>query len=474
MKHKWCIFWAVSLLAILMQANIFAQSKPLVQIESKNITSEEDLVISVSSESPNNNQEGLAYQFPEINFFRKVGVSRGKASRLVNNQLVNVSIYSQHYRPINAGIFQIPTLEFIIHQQSVKSEPFSITVIKAIETMKPEKEESKIDLPKEVLGNKNKIFLLVSSNVYRPYVGQGFTLKFSIYIPENNSEELAFDRNDLQIPIQLQKLKLTNCWQENFDLQEEKIISTIWQGVKYKEYRFFQSTYYALDNQTIQIPSLKLRLMKISHKGSEVQKTPIEYKSVPFQISPQKLPVGISPTKIPIGTYTLQETVSKENSNTGDKIIYSYRLIGDGNPFAINESEIESDYFLRFTTLSKEELIFPFRDKMFGNNSQKIQIIPKQPGKFALKKYFYWVFFNTNKAQVDTLYSKIELNIKGKPEDALLNTEEEQDEVYRNIEKISSAQKIWGTFTNWQQIANLIMFVLFIVFVYLLIGSRKK
>lgn len=453
---------------------INAQTKPQIQIEGKSISTEEDLVISISSEQTTNNIEGAPYQFPEINFFRKVGVSRGKASRLVNNQLVNVVIYSQHYRPMNAGIFQIPALEVILNQQSSKSEPFSVTVVKGIESNIQKEPLAALEVPKEILGNKEKIFLLVSSNVYRPFVGQGFTLKFSIYIPENNVDELTFDRNDLQIPIQLQKLKLTNCWQENFDLQEEKVVSTIWQGVKYKEYRFFQSTYYALDNQVIQIPSLKLRLMKISRKGTEVQKSPIEFKSIPFQIIPKKLPKGISPTKIPIGKYELKETVSKSKGSTGEKITYSYSLIGDGNTFSIEDTEVESDYFLRFTTMSKEELVFPYRDKMFGNNSQKIQIIPKQPGKFALKKYFYWVYFDTDKSQIDTLYSKIDLRIQGKPEDAKLDTKIDEDEVYRGIEDISSTKKAWGSFTNWQLIANLILFILFTVFVFLVIGTRKK
>jgi hypothetical protein len=460
MAHLGCLF-------------AYGQTKPSVQIESKSISTEEDLVISVSSEQTSSS-ESIPYQFPEINFFRKVGVSRGKASRLINNQLVNVVIYSQHYRPINAGIFQIPAIEVIIHEQSIKVEPFEITVVKGIENPVQEEQLALVEIPKEILVNKNKIFLLVSSNVYRPFVGQGFTLKFSLFIPENNVEELEFDRNDLQIPIQLQKLKLINCWQENFDLQEEKVISTVWQGIKYKEYRFFQSTFYALDNQVISIPSLKLRLMKVSRKGTEVQKIPIEYKSVPFQIIPKRLPKGISPTKIPVGHYELKEYVSKSKLSTGEKIIYSYSLIGDGNTFAIEDREVESDYFLRFTTFNKEEFVFPTKEKMIGNNSQKIQIIPKQPGKFALNKYFYWIYFNTDKSQLDTLYSSVELEVRGTPEDAKLNTSEEPSEVYKGIENISSVVKTWDNWSNWQRVVNLILFVLFSVFVFLLIGSRKK
>jgi len=474
MNFKHFNFWLFFLLAFAMFEPMFAQTKPHVQIESKNISTEEDLVISISSEQPSNASEGVPYQFPEINFFRKVGVSRGKASRLINNQLVNVVIYSQHYRPINAGIFQIPSLEIVLFQQSTKLEAFSLTVVKGIEPIQKEEQLSTIDIPKEVLANKNNKFLLVSSNVYRPFVGQGFTLKFSLYIPENNEEELSFDRNDIQIPIQLQKLKLTNCWQENFDIQQEKIISTTWQGIKYKEYRFFQSTYYALDDQVINIPALKLRLMKTIKKGTEVQKIPVEFKSFPFQIKPKRLPKGISPTKIPIGKYELKETINKVIGSTGQEFIYTYNLIGDGNTYAIEDTEVESDYFLRFTTLSKEELVFPFKDKMFGNNSQKIQIIPKQPGKFALKKYFYWVYFNTEKAQIDTLYSAIDLTIQGKPEDAKLNTKEERDELYRGIENISSTQKYWDAYANWQRVANLVLAILFIVFLYLIIGTRKK
>ena len=472
---KWfCTFWSKFIWLMMLAQVGYGQVKPMVQVEGKNISTEEDLVISVSSEQTSTVQEGIPYQFPEINFFRKVGVSRGKASRLVNNQLVNVAIYSQHYRPINAGIFTVPALEVVLFQQSVKIEPFSVTVVKGLESPIKESQLAPFEVPKEVLSNKNKTFLLVSSSEYTPFVGQGFTLKFSLFVPENNVEELEFDRNDLQVPLLLKKLKPSNCWQENFDLQDTKVISTVWQGIKYKEYRFFQSTFYALDNQLIRIPSLNLRLMRVSRKGSEVQKIPIDFKSIAFFIKPKALPKGVSPTKMPVGTYELKETVTKQRAATGDKILYSYQLIGDGNTFAIEEPEVESDYFLRFSTISKEQSVFPFRDKMFGNNSQKIQIIPKQPGKFALRKYFSWIYFNTEKEKVDTLYSSIILDIQGKPEDAKLDTKDESSEIYKGIEKVSTEIDYWNQWSNWKHLVNLLLFVLFLVFIFVLIRIGKK
>lgn len=474
MKRHICLWFLFLIGFYLNPMECNAQNKPSVQIEGKSISTEEDLVISVSAEQPANATEGIPYKFPEINFFKKVGVSRGKASTLVNNQMVSEVIYSQHYRAVNPGIFQIPELEVLLFQQSVKTEPFTVTVVKGIEVPKVEDFFPKSELTKDILPSKNKLFLLVSSNEYQPYVGQGFTLKFSLFIPEDNEQELEFDRNDIQIPLQLQKLKPSNCWQENFDLQTEKIISTTFQGKKYKEYRFYQATFYALDNQIIKIPSLKLRLSKIQKKGNEVQKTPIEFSSIPFQIKPKNLPKGISPTKIPVGRYELREEIDRNSIRTGQKIEYKSSFVGDGNTFAIEDPEVESDYFLRFTTLNKEEVIFPSGDKMFGNNSQKIQIIPRQPGKFELKKYFYWVYFNTDKGKLDTLYSKLTLDVKGGPSDAHLNTAEESSEIYQGIENLSSLENTWNTWENWRKITQIILFILVIIFGYLLTSRTKK
>jgi hypothetical protein len=455
-------FFVLSLFLKTRAFSVKAQGKSdiIVQVEAKNISTEEDLVLSVTSPVAINSQESIAYKFPEINFFTKIGVSRSKSSNYVNGQLVNSFTYSQHYKPSNPGIFKIPALEIIFNQHAVKLESFTLVVTRGIMIPEIPQDVSFGNIPKEVQ-NVNKPFLVVSSTNYHPFVGQGFTVKFSLFIPENNTEELNFDRNDLQIPLLIQKIKPSNCWQENFDLQEEKVLSVILNKKKYTEYRFFQSTYFALDTSPISIPSLNLRLLKSTSSGSELQKVSILFSSAALRILPKPLPYK-SLSNIPVGVFELKESVSQENAKTGQKLIYKASLVGDGNSILWDIKKLESDFFIDFEQLNFSTTVFPYKDRMFGDNSQKIQIIPKQPGKFALKKYFYWVYFNTKTEKLDTLSSTIVLQVEGKPSDLKLNTENEVSEIYKGLERPNSLDLSWNRWVNWRQIVNFIIFLLFI------------
>lgn len=450
-----------------------AQTNPeiTVQVDSKNISTEEDLVISVTSQIASNSGEPISYKFPEINFFTKIGVSRSKSSSYANGQLVTTFTYSQHYRASNSGIFNIPASEIIFNQQAVKLEAFSVIVTKGINLASIKDELKLTSIPKEIQVN-NKPFLLVSSSNYHPYVGQGFTIKISLYIPESNAEHLEFDRNDLQLPLLIQKIKPVNCWQENFDLEEEKIVSVELNKKKYTEYRFFQSTYFALDPSAIRIPSLTLRLVKSVDKGEEGQKVNVFFKSPVVFIQPKSLP-DKAMNNLPVGVFSLKESISRANVKTGEKLIYNFSLQGDGNSILWEKKKIESDFFIDFLRLNSSVTVFPLRDQMFGDNSEKIQIIPKQPGKFALNKYFNWVYFNTQTEQLDTLESNIILQVVGKPSDLKLDTKDEVSELYQGIENDKSSDLTWNRWANWRQLFNILVVLMFVVALYVMARTPK-
>jgi hypothetical protein len=443
-----------------------------VQVESKNISTEEDLVISVSSQVISSSNEPISFKFPEINFFKKIGISRSKSSSYINSQLITTFTYSQHYEPSNSGIFNVPVLEILFNQQSVTLDGFKVIVTKGINLPTIDEEIPLTSIPKEIQVS-NKPFLLVSSNNYHPLIGQGFTLKFSLFIPENNTEKLEFDRNDLQLPFLIQKIKPTNCWQENFELEEEKIVSVTFNKKKYTEYRFFQSTYFALDLTPIRIPSLTLRVVKKSNeKGDEGQKSNVFFKSPFVLIQPKSLP-NKAINNLPVGVFSLKESISQSVGKTGQKLIYKFSLKGDGNGILWDKKKLESDFFIDFVRLNSSISVFPFKDQMFGDNSEKIQIIPKQPGKFALNKYFNWVYFNTQTESLDTLESTIILQIEGKPSDLKLNTKNEVSELYQGLEKDKSVDLSLNRWINWRQFFNTLVVLLFLIVLIVVIRTPK-
>ena len=440
------------------------------QIGSKSISQDENFILSFTLASAENASATLpSYKFPELLNFKKQGISRAKASKSINGQIVNTYTFSQYYLPDKPGNFEIKNEYIEVANQTFRLEPFEIVVSPALET----EEFTEELLPSELILTSNDPLFVITSNTRKPFVGQGFTLKMSFFVPESNVQEFEFDRNDIQIPALISKMKPKFCWEENFGITTEQIIKVSINKKKYTEYRFFQATYFALQNQKIQIPALKFKIISVIRKGLEAIKKPVFFTSAPLEIKLRDLPHHPLSDKVPVGIFQLKESISSLNSKTGQPLQYTASLIGDGNEALWNYKTPESDYFMNFVPISVQTTVAPFQEKMFGNKTDKIQIIPKQPGKFALSHYFNWIYFNVKTEQFDTLKSKIVLDITGNSSDHVLNTDRAEDEVYRGIENKNTLEVSWARWVNWSQLVNLILIFLAIVIAFLVLKKPK-
>ena len=446
---------------------LFAQNKEKidVQIGSKNITSVDQFSLQFTITS---SEQAPTYRFPEISGFRKLGVSRSKSSNFENDQVVQTLTFTQYYQPNAPGSISVPLLELEVNKQIFRIDPFVIQVIPGQE--KTEELPSEIQLPDQVEFSTNKPFFLIRSDINRPFVGQAFTLTMSLFVPKNNSDELSFDRNDIQIPALIQKIRPRNCWEENFGLQAERIVQVNFKGKKYTEYRFFQATYFPLDTKVIQIPAVRFRLFRVGRLRENIS---FSLNSVAFSITPRPLPKHALAGKVPVGRYTLIESLDRNQSKTGDKLIYQSKVLGDGNSILWDTKEVASDYFMSFNLLSTERSVYPMGDQMFGNKSDIVRIIPEQPGKFALGNYFNWIFFNVDKERFDTLRSKLEITVVGQPRDRKLDTSLEKGGLYDSIENQDSMEVHWNRWVNWRQLVNFVLLIMFGFIVFLFWRASK-
>lgn len=429
----------------------------------KNITLEENFALSFVIKSVNPSLESPSYKFPELPGLRKLGVSRSKATDIQNGDPIYSFTFSQYYQASSAGTLLVPPTEVVVNQQSLKVEGFALVVSPSAQKEEVvEEDKAQIE---DLFKGQNSVFLAVSTTQPQPFVGQGFNIKFSLFIPDDNSTRYSFDRNDLQIPVLIQKIRPKNCWEESFGLQEVKVSKVVYKNKKYTEYRFFQSTYFALDAKNIYIPSLSLQLLKNAER--------VVFSSRPLVITPKELPNHPLKGKVPVGDFRLEESVSRTSVNTGDTIIYVSSVIGDGNSILVESKLPESDYFLNFYSAGSQSSVFPFGDKMLGNKTEKMLIIPTQPGKFALKSYFNWIFFNIRTAAYDTLHSDVLLTVSGQPSDRLLNTQSETMLLYRNLEKLAAAKVIGYRWGDWRLIFNVLL-GLILCWLFLLIMKAKK
>ena len=134
---------------------------------------------------------------------------------------------------------------------------------------------------------------------------------------------------------------------------------------------------------------------------------------------------------------------------------------------------MESDYFLNFSPLGTQSSVYPYGDKMLGNKTEKILIIPSQPGKFALKSYFNWIYFNTRTAAYDTLKSEAVLTVSGQPSDRLLNTLAETMPLYRELEKLASDKVIGYRWVDWKGIVNVLVGLILVWLVFLMTKAKR-
>jgi hypothetical protein len=148
-------------------------------------------------------------------------------------------------------------------------------------------------------------------------------------------------------------------------------------------------------------------------------------------------------------------------------------VIGDGNSILWESKLTESDYFLNFFPLGSQSSVFPFGDKMLGNKTERILIIPSQPGKFALKSYFNWIFFNTRTAAYDTLQSGAILAVSGQPSDRLLNTQSESMLLYRGLENLAATKVIGYRWVDWKLIVNILLGLILLWLVFLMTKAKK-
>lgn len=465
--RQFFIFLTIFCIGLMPAENLWAQTKENVVIQSgpKNISTIDQFSLQFSIPL---GVQLPSYRFPEIGGFRKLGVSRSKASNFKNEQVVQTLTFTQYYQPNAAGTFSIPALELEVNKQLFDINPFVIQVLPSAEKM--DELPNDIQIPALADLTSNKPLFLVRSNAKRPFVGQAFTLTMSLYVPADNVLDLSFDRNDIQIPALIQQIRPRNCWEENFGLQVERVLQVTFRGKKYTEYRFFQATYFALDAYFIKIPSVSLRVL-LGNKSKE--KTSLILTSPAFGVQPRPLPKHVLSGKVPVGRYALEESLDHAIAQTGERLLYRSKVVGDGNSILWDSKAIASDYFLSFSLLTTERSVFPMRDQMFGNKSDVVRIIPEQPGKFALANYFSWIYFNVDKERFDTLRSNLVIVVKGQPRDRKLNTSLEKGGVYEAIEKLDSLQVQWDRWVNWRQLVNFVLLILFGFIIFLFWRASK-
>jgi BatD DUF11 like domain len=461
-------------------------------ISEKNITLEDPFIVTVVVKFVGDAQTPET-TFPDLPNFTKRGFSKSTSRSFVSGQPVSTCTITQNYAAKKEGNFKVPNFKVTVNGLDLKSEGFVVKVGKVISPEKklPSNEDTplfkdnvdkKEDFTDFIEGNntnpeftnlntKEDAFLSLSSSKSNPYVGEGFTITFAFYVADNNTAEIQFDRNEVQIPAIIKKIKPENCWEESFGLTETQQSQVVIKGKKYTQYKFYEATFYPLNNKPIIFPSVDFRLQKfITEKNGEKKSSFVSFNTVPFRVVARELPAHPLKNEVSVGQFSWRESLDKYKVSTGKSVSYRLQISGDG--YNIKLPQIKNDSIFDFFPPKIVGSTNPQNDKIVTTKSLTFQIIPKRAGNFALDKYFQWIYFNTNTEKYDTLKSKIILGVTGQTIETA-DTPTAGRTVYDGLENEDSSKEQSNFTKILKDEANILIVIMLVGLIYIFLPNRK-
>jgi hypothetical protein len=458
-------------------------------IGEKNITLEDPFIVTVVIKFMGEVPSSPDCKFPELPNFSKRGQSKSTARSFVGGQPLTTCTITQNYSAKKDGNLKVPAFKVNVNGADLKAESFVVKVSKNTvpdnkestsndntNSGKPTKSEE--DFTDFIEGNNTQIintkedaFLSLITSKSNPYVSEGFTVTLSFYVADNNTAEIQFNQNDIQIAEIAKKIKPENCWEENFGITEAQASQVVISGKKYTQYKFYQATFYPLNTKPTNFPSVTLKLLKFTpEKNGGKKASTIAFSTKAFKVKAKELPPHPLKNEVSVGQFVFKESLNKYKINTGKSVQYNLQILGDG--YNIKLPEIKNDTIFDFFPPEIDDNQDPRDNRIINTKSFAFQIIPKRAGNFALEKYFQWIYFNTKKEQYDTLTSKITLDVEGETI-ATSEAPSAVTSIYEGIEKEDSSEEPNNFIKILKDEANILIVIMLIGMIYVLIPNRK-
>lgn len=425
-KHVFRAAFSLILANCLLPIFVFAQN-PNIQIilGPDEIGENQAWTISVTA----NNENLKSYDnFPDIDGFRKRGTSTQSQTNIVNGQISSSQSVVMTYAPTQKGTFTLPPFKMKINGQSLSSPGKKIKVGPSVQARSADPFRSFFDRDPtsdfnkgetEFLDVKEDALLALSTSKDEVYVGEGFNATLSFLVADNNRAPMQFYELGKQLSDILKKLKPSNCWEENFNIENIEGEPIEINGKGYTQYKIYQATYFPLNSQTVQFPSVGLKMIKFkvaknpSFFGQNRQEDFKTFNSKSKTVRVKQLPPHPMRDAVAVGVYRLDERIGATELQTGQSVGYEFNLFGEGNISSIEKPEIKKDNTFEFYEPNIKQNINRENGRVTGTKSFSYFMIPKEPGTYNLRNYFEWVFFNPNLKKYDTLRSNQLVNVSG-------------------------------------------------------------
>ena len=409
---------------LLIGLNAFSQQVS-IQLGADQIGFNQAFTITITVE---NDQLKSYSGFPDLPGFAKRGTSSSSSTNIVNGRVSSRQSIIQNYMPKAEGTYVIQPFTMEINGQTVNSPGKTVKVGPPVQqqTRDPFSLDDPFDdffsrrnEPQEFVDIQEDAFLALSTDKDEVFIGEGFTMTLAFYVAENNRAPLQFYEPAKQLSEILKEIKPSNCWEENFNIDNLNGEPVTINNKGYSQYKIYQATYYPLNLDTITFAQVPFKMIKYkvaknpSFFGRSRQEDFKTYYTKPKEVLVKDLPPHPLKDEVSVGNYKLKEEISSEDVKTGTSFSYGFTVFGEGNISGINRPTTETNRILEFYPPNIRQNINRGNGRVTGNKTFNYYIIPNEPGDYNLSDFFEWVFFNPETEAYDTLKSEITVNVTG-------------------------------------------------------------
>jgi hypothetical protein len=427
--------------------------------------------------------------FPDIEGFQKRGTSSSSQTNIINGQVSSSQSIIQTYLPTKQGVISVPSFKLKVNDQVLSVTGKKVKVGAPVQVQRNDPFRSFFDRdpmsvffgrnePMEFLDIKEDALLAFTTSKDEVYVGEGFTATLSFLVAENNKALLQFHDLGQQLSEILKKLKPANCWEENFNIENIEGEAIKIGNKNYTQYKIYQATYFPLNDQQVNFPSIPLEMIKFkvaknpSFFGQNRKEDFKTFYSKPKTVRVKELPPHPLRDAVTVGNYKLDERLPHTQLQTGQSVSYDFNVYGEGNISSIAKPNIINNGAFDFYEPNVKQSINREGGHVTGTKAFSYFMIPKEPGTYQLGDYFQWIFFNPQSKKYDTLKSQQVVTVTGESHKNQSIVSNDLGSFYDRIDTADNSLKSISNH-NWMKwTINIFIIVLLGVTVYLVI--RKK
>jgi hypothetical protein len=367
--------------------------------------------------------------FPDIEGFRKRGTSTQSQTSIVNGQVSSTQSIIMTYLPTGQGTVNVASFKMKVNDQIFSVTGKRVKVGAAVQSQQRDPYRNFFDRDPmddffgrgdtEFVDVKEDALLTLTTSKDEVYVGEGFTATLSFLVADNNRAPMQFHELGKQLADILKKLRPATCWEENFNIENIEGEHIDIQGKGYTQYKIYQGSFYPLNTQSIEFPSVGLEMIKFkvaknpSFFGQNRQEDFKTFYSRTKTVKVKELPPHPMRDAVGVGDYRLDEKIGSTELQTGQSVSYEFRVFGEGNISSVEKPNLIKDNVFDFYEPNIKQNINRERNRVTGTKSFNYFMIPKEPGTYNLADYFQWVFFNPNTNKYDTLRSNFTVSVTG-------------------------------------------------------------